>query len=79
MTVRDEVYEFEKYIKLQLVELLEMLGRAAKVKYHGTELEEEPLHVRIEAVLDCVLPLVGVARKEVNILQDSQSESDNDY
>jgi hypothetical protein len=41
------------------VELLEMIGRIAEVKYHGTEEESLPLHDKVILVLEIVLPLVG--------------------
>ena len=52
MTIKDEIQEFDKYRRVQPVELLELIGRAAKIKYIGTEHEEEPLHRKIELFLD---------------------------
>ena len=43
MPIKDEIQEFEKYNKVHIVELLEMIGRAAKAKYTNTEHESEPL------------------------------------
>jgi len=37
MNVKDEIVEFEKYDKLQVVELIEMIGRAAKLKYANSD------------------------------------------
>lgn len=56
-----------------------MIGRIASVKFKETNLEFTPLAERMEYVLDMCLPLVEMERVPVNINQDSQSESDNDY
>ena len=79
MTIKDEMGEFEKYRKVAPVELYEMIGRAAEIKFVGTDLEDEPLHVRIEMVLDLLFPLVRFKRKEVNVGEESESQSDEDY
>lgn len=52
MPMKDEVGDFEKYGRIQVVELLELIGRAAKVRFVGTDYEEEPLARRIEMILD---------------------------
>lgn len=79
MTVKDECSEFDKYTKLQVVELLEMIGRAARIKYVGSAYEEEPLWAKIELVLDDLLPLVGYKRREVFRGESEASASDEDY
>ena len=79
MNVKDEIIEFEKYEKLQLVELYEMIGRAAKVKFAHTEKEEEPLARRIELMLDLLFPVVHYRRREVNKDTEDESASDDDY
>ena len=51
-------------------------------RYHGPlgfVAHEHPLAQRIEFVLDDVLSLVEVKRKDVNIVIDEQSESDDEY
>ena len=81
MTVINEAEDSTlRYRRLQFVELLEMIGRIADVKYKGTEMETTmTLAQRIEFVLDDVLSLVDVKRKDVNIVIDEQSESDDEY
>ena len=79
MTIKDEMADFEKYRKVAPVELYEMIGRAAEIKFAGTEYEDEPLHVRIEMVLDLLFPLVRFKRKEVTVGEESESQSDEDY
>lgn len=77
--MKDELADFEKYNKLQPVELMEMMGRAAKIKYQNTEYEDEPLERRIEIVMDMLFPLVGFRRREVAHVSESESQSDSDY
>jgi len=81
MTTVNEAEESTlKYKRLQFVELLEMIGRIADVKFKGTDMETTTtLAQKIEAVLDDVLTLVDVKRREVNIVVDEQSESDDEY
>ena len=52
MTNTDEANDYNQTDRIKFVELLEMIGRIAEVKYQGTENESEPLHVKIENVLD---------------------------
>ena len=79
MPIKDEIQEFEKYNKVHIVELLEMIGRAAKAKYINTEHESEPLAQKIEMVLDLLFPLVKFTRREVLVEDESESVSDEDY
>jgi hypothetical protein len=79
MTCKNEVYEYESYLKVQLVEFYEIIGRVASVKFIGTEFAHESLQTRMECVLDFLLPLVGVKRKEVPVLDAPESESDDEY
>ena len=73
MPIKDECAEFDKYRVLQPVELMEMIGRAAKIKYADSEFCDEPLHIKIEMVLDLLFPLVKFKRKEV--ISGVESES----
>ena len=79
MPIKDEVQEFEKYQKLQPVELYEMVGRAAKIKYLNTDYEEEPLARKVEMILDLLFPLVNFKRREVIRDAEDESASDDDY
>ena len=79
MPIKNEIEDFARYHKLQVVELLEMIGRAAKVKYANTEVDEEPLARKIEMVLDLLFPLVKWQRREVFADAESASASDDDY
>ena len=53
MTMPDENNDqaLEKIMKLDFVEFLELLGRAAHVKFRGSELEDLPLYRKIEFIL----------------------------
>ena len=79
MTSRNEVYEFDKYLKIELVEFYEIIGRVATVKFVGTDFDRESLQTKMECVLDFLFPLVGVKRKEVPVHDEPESESDDDY
>ena len=56
-----------------------MIGRMAHIKYQGTSLEEEPLHIRVEYVLDDLLVLVEATRRDVPLPDEVSSDSDDDY
>mmetsp|Transcript_28203 Transcript_28203/g.37625 ORF Transcript_28203/g.37625 Transcript_28203/m.37625 type:complete len:125 (+) Transcript_28203:1382-1756(+) len=79
MPIKDEVSDFEKYHKLQPVELMEMIGRAAKIRFTNTEYDDEGLEKKIEMVLDQLFALVNFKRRDVNIGAESESNSDEDY
>ena len=79
MIIKDEISEFEKYQKLQPVELMEMIGRAAKIRFVNTEYDDEPLERKIEMVLDMLFQLVKFTRRDVQIGAESESASDEDY
>ena len=69
-----------RYKRMQFVELFELIGRIAEVKFRGTEFETSmTLAQRIEFVLDDIFTLVEVRRKDVYIVIDEQSESDDEY
>ena len=79
MTVRAETVDNEAFVKVQFVELLEMIGRIAEVKFHNTENEHLPLAEKCILVLDLLLPSYGATRRDVKQKEDSESESDNEY
>ena len=81
MTTVNEAEESNiKYKRLQFVEFLELIGRIADVKFKGTETDKSlSLAEKIEFVLEDILTIVDVRRKDVKITVDEQSESDDDY
>lgn len=62
MPFKDEIGEFEKYHKLALVELMELIGRAAKIRFEN---DDDPLSTKIEQILDMLFPIVGFTRRDV--------------
>ncbi len=79
MSVIYESVDSWQYKQLKFVELLELIGRIASMKFKGTENENLSLTKKIEYVLDAVLKLVEVQRKDVNIKVNEDSESDDEY
>ena len=81
MTTVNEAEESKiKYKRLQFVEFLELIGRIADVKFKGTETDKSlSLAEKIEFVLEDILTIVDVRRKDVKITVDEQSESDDEY
>lgn len=79
MTLRAETVDNEAFVKVQFVELLELIARAAVSKFHNTEHELLPLADKCILVLDLILPYFGSTRKDVKAKEDSASESDEDY
>eukprot|EP00347_Sterkiella_histriomuscorum_P014450 403360819 len=67
------------YKRLQFVEMLELICRIADLKFKNIEADKMSLIQKIELVLDDVLALAEVKRKDVNIKVDDISESDDDY
>ena len=65
MTVKNEMEKgllINPYKRLAYVEFLEYIGRVAAEKYKTSS---QSLSVKIEKVLDDILPLVGASRKEI--------------
>ena len=56
-----------------------MIGRVAHLKFKNTENEHLPLTKKIEHILDIILKLVEVPRKDVHIEVNENSESDDEY
>ena len=53
------------YLVMELCEFLEMICRVALAKFKGSDLETLSLPQKVEFVLDDLLALVGLERKEV--------------
>ncbi len=80
MTVANEGEESSlKYKRLAFVELLELIGRIADIKFKNTEYEKAGFQKRVELVLDDVLAFVDVKRKDIAIKVEDESESDDEY
>ena len=52
----------QEYNKLSYVEFLEFLARIAELYFEGSEMEELELNIKLEYLLDEMLPLVGAKR-----------------
>ena len=61
------------------VEFLEFLARIAELYFEESEMEELDLHVKIEYLLDELLPLIGAKRIKQETIIEEFSESDDDY
>jgi len=68
-----------KYQKMYFVEFLEMIGRAAEVKFRGTGMANLSLTTKIEYILDDLLTLIGAERRDVEIGLEDESASDDEY
>ena len=65
-------------MQLEFVEFLEMFGRCAYSKFQGSELEELDLAVKVEYMLDDLLPLIGLISQEPEILGELVPETESD-
>ena len=81
MTIADELHNSAHHMRLQFVEFLECIGRAAATYWEVNKehLQEVPLAKKIEYVLDQLLPLVNMKRNEVYVNEESESCTDEDY
>ena len=61
------------------MELLELIGRIADLKFKNSDMDILPLYKRMEFILDDLLELVEMKRKDIHIVVDDQSESDDEY
>ena len=68
-----------QYLKLSKVEFLEFLARIAEQIFEDSELEDLPLHEKIEYMLDDILKVIDVKRVKQQITVEEFSESDDDY
>ena len=63
MTVRNEMEKGgNPYKRLAFVEFLEFIGRCAATKYKRSS---EPLYLKIEKLLDIILPSVSMVRRDI--------------
>jgi hypothetical protein len=76
MTVKDDAKGKNEYLRLKEVEFVEFIGRIANIKYHCSQAEEMALSIKIEKVLDLLLPYFKLTRVEVEGTIDDCSSSD---
>ena len=74
MTVQDEATKYQDYQKLKYVEFLEFIARLGYAKY--IDEDQMTLGVKTENILDSILPVFGLKRKETeeDIGDDDTSE-----
>ena len=80
-TVINEERQSARYKNLEWVEFLEFIARVAHSRFKSAseEVASQPLHQKIEFILDDLLQGHGLQRQEVNIEVEEFSESDDDY
>ena len=80
MTNRDAAHSRAVETRLYFVEFLEFVGRIA-VEYwnYFPDTETIPLAQKVEFVIDQLLPTIGLYRNWVPRVEESESESDDDY
>lgn len=66
----------EKYLGIYYCEFLEMICRVA---LYSSQQDDMLIHHKIEEILDQLLSLVDIKRKEVINVDEINSESDPDY
>lgn len=77
MTVVKESVTPKQYDKIELPELCEMICRVADTKFKAST--TLTLAQKIELLLDELFVVINYTRKEVNVTQEEQSESDDEY
>ena len=63
-TVTDEFHKdsLQNYHSMSYTEFLEFLARIAELYFEGSEMEEIDLHLKLEYLLDELLPMVNAKR-----------------
>ena len=67
------------YHKMVYVEFLEFLARIAELYFEESEMEDLELHIKLEYLLDELLPMIGAKRVRQETVIEEFSESDDDY
>ena len=79
MVVTNEVTSYKNYGILLFPEFLEYIGRLADAKFKNSDMVSMPLAWKIDQILEELCPAFGLTKNEVNIMQEDNSESDDDY
>lgn len=80
MTMHDENNDGEDRMKkIEFVEFLELIGRAAHVKFRGSELEDLPLYRKIEFILADIFQYFQMQPSPINVDIEEETASDSDY
>ena len=67
------------YFHVVFVEFLEVIGRCADHKFHGSELEDLELAQKINFVLDDLFAPFNMRRRNPRVEIEEETESDSDY
>ena len=69
MTIANENGDLNLYKRMQFVEFLEMICRAADVKFKSGDQDKNMLHKKVEIILDELFVILGrdCRRREVKI------------
>lgn len=74
MTVTDEPKDYIKYSRLQWPEFLEFIGRLADIKFkHSPDMAANDLAWKVETVLEELLPVYGLKKKDVGVEKEEDS------
>lgn len=79
MTVTSEKDNYKNYNIMLFPEFLEFIGRLASFKFKNTDMSSNTLTWKIDELLSELLPIFKLTKVDVNIVQDENSESDDEY
>lgn len=81
MTVAAETEEGPvEYEQVRFVEFLEMIGRAAQLKFEGTPLDKStPLEKKVFIIVEALLKKEGIVATMPDNESATESETDDDY
>ena len=80
MPIMNEEFDSKSYQTLQFVEFLEFIGRMAYIKFADDENGlDEPMHTRMEYIVDGLLEMIGVQRADELDEVADLTEDDPDY
>ena len=77
MIVSNEPANYKQYSTLVFVEFLEFVARVSDLKFKS--MPDTSLAQKIELFLEELCPAFGLTKQDVNIENDENSESDDDY
>jgi hypothetical protein len=80
MTIQQTIKNFNHYFRIVFVEFLELIGRAAELKFKDSDLEDIKLSEKIGFILDDLLRTIKAKRKDPKEIDKFVSISDDsDY
>ena len=79
MVISNEPQDYKKYGIMTFPEFLEFIGRLSDYKFKNSDMSLQDLAWKIEQLLEELCPAFGLTKKDVNVGQEDNSESDDDY